>query len=466
MPRFVFEDYVNAQDKNADGSVIYNVDTSYATHLVSKDIRKNKIFGTPWGWPGTLLEFHSTLYSWWKTANFTELSGVNIHSARGPMKIYSTNNWTGNGKWRNGKPDATGIEVPASSCPQLDFTDSSGITFTGGISVNGQPLLGPINIPPTTIPGGGWLFTITEAAKKNPITGSIYFDGTGAPNTSNNCTLTDCAAQGMWNFAGMLFCNSVIHNIHEGGVGLFGPNTSSARAFAATRSPLGNYQSPFYPNVPNLTEGERRMCYTPVGVGALVLDGFEIHSMIKDTFPSPGNSNLAAPILLDRVTQFDVRGKPLGSDGLAIIEIQKYARLLSFSGVEFWNADRYNNSQPGSILFLNNTAYSVDGSTEPVQGISFTDCVMNGAYLGLVRGVNNSAISGLYIPPNNYTRPDVPILDLSIGYTAGTASTPLTNSTIYCKGASLSVGGSLPSNVRLADPGVVTVQGVDNARRI
>ena len=39
MPLFVFEDFVDAEHKNGDGTVKYNVDTSYATHRLRAAIK-------------------------------------------------------------------------------------------------------------------------------------------------------------------------------------------------------------------------------------------------------------------------------------------------------------------------------------------------------------------------------------------------------------------------------------------
>ena len=111
------------------------------------------------------------------------LSNVNFRAARGPLHIYSTDNWTSAGKYRNGEPDPTGTDVPATSAPQLDFTGSSGLEFEGGWNIQGQKLLGPINQPPTTIPGMGALWALPERVKRNPTTSQLYYDGSGGENT-------------------------------------------------------------------------------------------------------------------------------------------------------------------------------------------------------------------------------------------------------------------------------------------
>lgn len=498
MPLYRFEDFVNPAHKNGDGTVRYDVDTSYAANALGKALRDTKIPGTPWNWPAARVEFESIMYSWHSPVNWTVLSSVQFAATRGPATIYTTDHWRGAGRWtqdaegywsvytpspfRNGQPDSTGVTVSPSHSPVVDLTGSNGITLEN-ISFNPQKLLGPINIRPTTIPGGALMFSSLERVQRNPLTGTLYYDGSGGQNSSNNCVLRDVSVSGYWGAAGIWFGNSVIHRMSGGGIQIY-ENNSPVRALACTQLPLsigsvtpsatGDYQSPFYPDLPDPQyrsgyDADQRMMRTRVAAGAVVLDGTEIHSMIRDTFPAPGTSSLAAPILLHMVNQFEAYGgRPIGSDGLAAIEVQNFARLVRLRGIEFWNPDRRqyeNNSFSSCILFLNNCRYPRTGEQglhEPLTSLSIDDCVMTSPYTGAyIRGVGDSDIYGFHFGPTNNIRGDVPITDLSIGYSLPGSTVQLRQAMIYAKNNALRVGGSLGATTRIADAGPITVGGTD-----
>lgn len=513
MPIFNLADYCRPDHLNGDGSIRYDKPIAYALNALFEGVRHTQIPGTGFGWGGSKIEIPANILYLGEPVNAADTESWDWRPTMGPLSIYSGDLWQDAGeyvesdypgikdKWiparfrngtvaklSNGSPDPTAGAVPAENSPMLDLSASSGFTMEGTVwnaqkhSVLGP---GPGQIEPPRSPGGALLLANLERARRNPTTGQVYWDGSGTPRTSNNTKLDRVGGTGWFHTAIIHYLNSVIHDWFGGlQVARNGPGV---RALAATDRALagaagGWYESPFFPRLANPQEGDYRIQDTPVGVGALNLLG-EIHSMVRETNPLPAplpglsyRSTLAAPILFQGLNQASFTGvKPVGSDGLAIFEFKNFVRLVSFRDTEFWNPDSHQypdgSSNPTCVVFLNGCRYQVASDTdhrEPAQNITFDGCVLNspfGSDGAIIRGVSNSALRGLSFGPNNNTRPDVPIVDLSIGYNAGTATSCLDDSEIWCKGSPIKVGGSLNNSVLLRRPGAVSVQGVDNSLR-
>lgn len=513
MPAVYLEDFVRPDHLNGNGTVKYNVNTAYAANAFGAAMRKGVIQGAaptagPYGWPSMYGALKSPMYYWGEPVDWTVIGASVIESAVGNSTIYCGDGFRAAGQYtedeyglksqyvpspfRSGKPDPTGVTVSPWCSPQIDMSGSNGNTIKG-LGIYGQPVLnsGSTTVQPTVVPAAGVLVTGLERVQKwptgHPQAGALHWDGTGGIGGSNNNTFERVNWLGCWRSAGLHLLNAIITTLRDCGISGWYDN-SPARLLACTQMPLhpgsvslipvqnGSLQSPFYPDLPapqyrNGYDADLRFLCTPTAAGALVLENTEIHSLIKDTYPSPGQSHVAAPILLHKVRQFSITNRPMGHDGVfGMIEVCNFAYQLSFSGVEFWNADRHGNSLQQGMLYLNECRYPQPGEEQeygPVMGLYVENCTLNGpvgsgAY---IRGRANSAIRNMWWGPTNNIRGDVAILDLNTDWPGPHSQQFLNDATIYAKGSPIRIGGSLPSTVKLFDAGSVQVTGTDNAKR-
>lgn len=511
MPIVYLEDFVRPDHLNGNGTVKYNVNTAYAANAFGNAMRLGTITGEsagPFGWPSLLGCLKSPMYLWNEPVNWTVIGSSQIRSTVGASVIYSGDGFRSAGKYtvdeynllsqyvaspfRNGIPDTGGVTVAPTLSPQIDMTGCSGNTLSD-LGVYAQKVVGTGTGQPTSCPGVGILVTGLERVQKypvgHPLAGQLYWNGAGGSGGSNDNTFSRVAWSGFWTGAGLHLLNCIITTIRDCGFGGFF-NSSPTRLIASTQHPLNiasvapipfnsaSIQSPFYPNIPNPlyrsgADGDQRYLITETAAGALVIDNTAVHSMVKDTFPSPGQSNVAAPILLHKNKQVSIRNKPLGHDGiLAMVEVYNYATQLLFEGVEFWNSDSHGNSQQARMIWLNNCRYpnpGEEGQYSPVIGLTVNNCVLNGGYYSgtYIQGIGGSAICNMDFGPSNNIKGDMSILSLNQGWANPTASF-LENSSIWFKGSPLVLGGSLTNTNRLYSPGTVTLSpgGTDNGRRM
>ena len=508
MPRIYLEDFVRPDHLNGDGTVKYNVNTAYAANAFGAAMRKGQIQGIagvgggvgPFGWPPMYGGLKSAMYLWEEPVDWTVITASIIESMSGSSMIYYGDNFRPAGKYnvdeyglksiyeetpfRSGVPDPTGATVPYSLAPQIDMSGSAGNTIRG-LNFYGQKAVGSaLPMQPSHVAGAGVLVTGLERTVSDGL-GGWTWDGTGGSGGSNNNTFDGCNWLGFWRGSGLILQNAILTILRNGGISIW-YNSSASRALVSSQLPVNigsveplpvganSVQSAFYPNPSNLRQNDQRYLCSQSATGALVLDNFEIHSLVADTFPTGGQSNIAAPILLHKTRQFTVRNRVLGHDGmLAMIEVFKYGSHFTFDGVEFWNVDRRNEALQRGVLWLNDCRYpnvgESPGEYAPLIGLTFTNCVLNGSYVpgsAYIRGGSGSAIRNLDFGPSNEIRGDVAIMELNRNWPDPNRSF-LDYATIYCKGSPIYIGGSLNNTVRLADPGPISLSsgGIDNSRK-